>query len=80
MPLTLSICISFSLTASAERRTIEADGSSQVGDGMEENHSVAKQRAEETAKRRASEEAALYLESTSEEKLGYLTKDEIRVI
>ena len=80
MPLTLSICISFSLTASAERRTIEADGSSQVGDGMEENHSVAKQRAEETAKRRASEEAALYLESASEEKLGYLTKDEIRVI
>ena len=65
---------------SAERRTIEADGSYQVGDGIEENHSVAKQRAEDTAKRRASEEAALYLESTSEEKLGYLTKDEIRVV
>ena len=78
--LTLLLSIIFPINAFAECRMIEADGSYQVGDGMEENHSVAKQRAEDTAKRRASEEAALYLESTSEEKLGYLTRDEIRVI
>lgn len=78
--LTLLLSIIFPINAFAERRMIEADGSYQVGDGMEEKHSVAKQRAEDTAKRRASEEAALYLESTSEEKLGYLTRDEIRVV
>ncbi|MCR5757882.1 MAG: tetratricopeptide repeat protein [Selenomonas sp.] len=67
-------------SASAEVRTIEADGYYQMGDGMEENQALAKERAKVDAMRRASEQAAVYIESSSEVSLGQLTKDEVRLL
>ena len=66
--------------ASAEVRTIEADGYYQMGDSMEENQAIAKERAKVDAMRRASEQVAVYIESNSEVSLGMLTKDEVRLL
>ena len=78
--LTLTIFITCPLTASAEQRTIEADGTYLVGDGPDENHSVAKARARIEAKRHAAEQAAVLIESISAERNGHLTVDEIKTL
>lgn len=62
----------------AEVQTIEADGYYTMGDGLDENQGVAKERARESAKRAASEQACTFIESISEIKNGNLTRDEIR--
>ena len=62
----------------AEVKTIEADGYYIMGDGLEENQGVAKERAREDAKRAASEQACIFVESISEIKNSSLTRDEIR--
>lgn len=66
--------------ACAEVVTVEADGYYTVGDGPEENISVAKERARIEAKRIVTEQAGIYVESISEVKNGKLTRDEIRTI
>ena len=63
--------------AEAEIRTVEGDGYYVIGDGPEENHSVAKERARMEAKRAASEKCGVFIESISEVNNGNLTKDEI---
>ena len=72
-------CLVFG-TALAEVSTIEADGYYQMGDGLEENQAIAKERAKVDAMRRASEQAAVYIESNSKVSLGTLTKDEVRLL
>ncbi len=64
----------------AEMRTIEADGYYIMGDDLEENQGVAKERAREDAKRAASEKVGVFIESISEVKNSELTRDEIRTI
>ena len=64
----------------AEVQTIEADGYYTMGDGLEENQGVAKERARESAKRAASEKACLFIETLSEIKNNNLTRDEIVTI
>ena len=66
--------------ANAEIKTIEEDGYYIMGDGMEENQKIAKERAEADAKRRASEQAGFFIESISELKNTQLTRDEIRTV
>ena len=66
--------------AYAEVKTIEADGYYIMGDGLDENQAVAKERARADAKRAASEQAGLFIESISEVKNSKLTRDEIRTI
>ena len=65
---------------SAEQQIIEADGTYTIGDGLDENISVAKERAKTNALRNASEQASVLVESLSIVKEGMLTKDEIQVI
>lgn len=65
---------------SAEVQTIEADGYYIIGDGPDENHSVAKNRAKLEAKRSAAEKTGIFVESLTEVKNGQLTKDEINTI
>ena len=70
-------------TAFAEVQTIEADGYSDMaiqGEGPNESPAVVMERARSNAKRAASEQAGLFIESISEVKNGKLTKDEIRTI
>ena len=62
----------------AEVQTIEADGYYIMGDGLEENQGVAKERAREDAKRAASEQACTFVESLSEIQNNNLSRDEIR--
>ena len=76
--LICSLC--FVAPVSAEVQTIEADGYYIMGDGLEENQVVAKERAKANAKRSAAEQAGIFIESISEVKDGKLTKDEIRTI
>ena len=64
----------------ATQQTIEADGYYTIGDGPDENHSVAKNRAKMDAKRAAAEKAGIFVESLSEVKNGQLTRDEINTI
>ena len=66
--------------ASAEIQTIEAEGFYTMGDGPEENPAIAKERARADAKRAASEQASVFVESISEVKNGNLTRDEIRTV
>ena len=68
------------VAALAEFRVIEADGYYIMGDGPEENASVAKERARADARRAASEQAGLYVAGMTEVKKGKLTRDEIRTI
>ena len=67
-------------TALAAIQTIEADGYYIIGDGPDENHSIAKSRARMDAKRSAAEKAGVFVESLTEVKNGQLTKDEINTI
>ena len=53
-----------SVAALAEVRMIEADGYYIMGDGPEENATVAKERARADARRAASEQAGLYVASS----------------
>ena len=64
----------------AEKKMIEADGYYVMGDGPEENQAVAKDRARADAKRVASEQARVFVETISEMKNGKLTRDEIRTV
>lgn len=64
-------------TAVAEIHTVEGDGYYVIGDGPDENHSIAKERARMEAKRAASEKCGIFIESISEVKNGNLTKDDI---
>ena len=66
--------------ACAEVQTIEADGYYTMGDGLEENQGVAKERAREDAKRAASEQACTFIETLSEIQNNQITRDEIRSI
>ena len=68
------------VAAYAEVKVVEADGYYIMGDGPEENQSVAKERARAEAKRIASEQVGIYVESFSEVKMGELSRDEIRAI
>ena len=67
-------------TALAAIQTIEADGYYIIGDGPDENHSIAKSRARMDAKRSAAEKAGVFVEGLTEVKNGQLTKDEINTI
>ena len=64
----------------AEQRLIEATGTYTIGDGLDENISVAKDRAKEDALRNASEQAGVFVESLSVVQDAMLTKDEVKVI
>ena len=77
-----ALCASMFLLSpiSAEQRLIEATGTYTIGDGLDENISVAKDRAKADAMRNASEQASVYVESLSVVQDGMLTKDEIKVI
>ena len=68
------------MAAFAEIRVIEAGGYYIMGDGPEENATVAKERARADARRAASEQAGLYVAGMTEVKKGKLTRDEIRTI
>ncbi len=72
--------ITMASAVEAKVQTVEADGYYIVGDGPEENHSVAKIRAKIDAKRAAAEKAMVYVESVSNSKNGLLTRDEITTI
>lgn len=80
--LSMAVALGLAMPASAfaEIRTIEAEGTYLVGDGMDENPATAKARAREEAKRVASEKASVYVESLSEVKNGSVTEDIIRTI
>ena len=67
-------------TAHAETKVVEADGQYIVGDGPDENLSVAKERARDAAKRAAIEQAGVYVESNTEVVNAQLTKDEIKTV
>ena len=71
---------SFSNIANAELMQIEASGSYTVGDGPDENISVAKDRARMEAKRSAAEKAGVYIESYSKTENMVLTKDEVKAV
>lgn len=64
----------------AEHRIIEGDGFYTIGDGLDENISVAKERAKNEALRNAGEKAGVFVESLSFVKEGQLTHDEVMVI
>ena len=51
-------------------KVVEADGYYIMGDGPEENQAVAKERARADAKRAASEQAGIYVESIYEVKMS----------
>ena len=76
----ISFFMLFVAPVSAKQITIEADGSYTIGDGLDENISVAKDRAKTNALRNASEQANVLVESLSIVQEGMLTKDEIQVI
>ena len=82
LAIILSICFNFlgSGVALAENQTIEADGIYIMGDGPDENQSVAKGRARLEAKRAAAEKAGVLVQSISEAKNHQITKDEINTI
>jgi len=69
-----------SSSAFAEQRIIEATGTYTIGDGLDENISVAKDRAKTDALRNASEQAGVFVESLSVVQEAMLTKDEVKVI
>ena len=53
------------MNVSAESKTVEADGEYTAGEGLEENFSVAKERARLNAMRNASEKVGVFVESIS---------------
>lgn len=59
---------------------IDASGQYTIGDGPDENISVAKERAKVDAMRQATEKAGVYVESYSKTVNAVLTEDEVRVI
>ncbi|SFW17458.1 tetratricopeptide repeat protein [Selenomonas ruminantium] len=67
-------------TVYASIQTIEADGYYIVGDGPNENITIAQNRARMEAKRAVAEKAGIYVESITKVENGQLTKDEINVI
>ena len=67
-------------TSFAEQKIIEADGSYTIGDGLDENISVAKDRAKTEALRNASEQASVFVESLIITQQYMVTKNEIKVI
>lgn len=71
-------CVSSISFAATE--IIESDGFYTIGDGPEENISIAKERARLEAMRNAIEKAGVYVESYSCTENNILTKNEINVI
>ena len=78
--MVLCVLLSAATFVTAEKKIIEADGYAIMGDGPEENPAVAQERARKDAKRAASEQAGVYVESLSEVQKGLLTRDEVRTI
>lgn len=78
--ITVALIIFNGGTCLAMVQNIEADGYYIIGDGPDESHSVAKNRARMEAKRAAVEKAGVYVESITVVKNGQLTKDEINTI
>lgn len=78
----LAVCFSFLnvVEAGAQVQTVEADGYYLIGDGPDENHSVAKDRARMDAKRAVAEKAGVLVESLSSIKDYQLTADEVNII
>ncbi len=66
--------------ALAKIQTVEADGYYTIGDGPDENHSVAKERARMDAHRQATEKGGVFIESVTEVRNNQLVKDEINTI
>ncbi len=66
--------------ASAEVKTIEADGYYIVGDGIDERQDIAKERARNQAKIRASEMAGVLVEGISETQSNVLTRDDVKIV
>ena len=80
MLCSLVVLVSVPPKASAEVQTVEADGYYIIGDGPDENHSMAKKRARLDAKRIAAEKTGVFVEGLSIVKNGKLTRDEILTI
>ena len=78
--LLISLIVMYSNVVFAEQQIIEADGSYTIGDGLNENISVAKERAKTEALRNASEQASVFVESLTITQNSMVTKDEIKVI
>ncbi len=76
----LALFLLLPLAAFAEVQTVEADGYYTVGDGAEENFSVARERAKADAMKRAAEQAAVYVEAFTEVKNHKLTASEVRTL
>ena len=77
------LCISFIIPHSlsyAKTVTVEATGTYLIGDGPNENISIAKARAREDAMRIATEQVGVYIESYSKTQNSILTHDEITVV
>lgn len=66
--------------ASAEVKTIEADGYYIVGDGIDERQDIAKERARNQAKMRASEMAGVLVEGISETHNNAITRDDVKMV
>ena len=66
--------------ASAEVKTIEADGYYIVGEGIDERQDIAKERARNQAKIRASEMAGVLVEGISETQSNVLTRDDVKIV
>ena len=64
----------------AAQQTVEADGYYIIGDGAEENFSVARERAKQDALGRAAEMAAVYVEKCTAVKNHKLTASEIKTL
>lgn len=83
LTIILLIGLLFTFTSStsfAKTITVEATGEYLIGDGPNENISVAKARAREEAMRLATEKVGVYVESYSKTNNSALTQDEIRVV
>ena len=77
----LMLCIFFSFNhAFAEQKIISSVGIYIMGDSQEENLYKAKERAREDAMRRISEEACVFVESSSKVNNHVLTEDEIHIL
>ncbi|MBR2214977.1 MAG: tetratricopeptide repeat protein [Selenomonadaceae bacterium] len=74
------LCLITPFPVEAAAQTVTAVGTYTIGDGPEENISVAKERAKAEALRNAAEQVAVLVQSLSVVQNGVLTKDEIEVI
>ena len=80
LPILLFTMLATIHPAFAATQTVEADGYYTVGDGAEENFSVARERAKQDALGRAAEMAAVYVEKFTAVKNHRLTASEIKTL